>query len=854
MGKSTKKPRGSHASDLNLNDVKDALKAKKNPNLKNLAKVAKNPRLRDAAKKAGKTPPNDLSMKNAKNNNPMDGVRNARNSDLKDLANKVGGGKFNPYNLGEDKDPNGLSKNNPDDLKDSMDFGQNNQNPFGNHGDDGQNPLGKLGQDRDKDDDDDKGQGRDKDDKDKDKGKDDKDKDEDKGKDKSKDDKDKDKDKDDKDKSEDKNEHSKKKKSDSENSAVQNASIVRRKPSNRRRKANTAVLKQGARILGKHGPEFFALQKAASFYDKFIAPWIKAISNRLANIGSTIKGWFDGATKMISGGLNAAMGFVGLSMAASTVSTISSLAVMLMLIFMPLTLVYFYILAVNEQPINELLNYTACVVKKAVSDDLDDDSTGGGASKAGQTTLAYLKKHNISAKLYPSSWNKTAVSIAKAIHEVTGLKTSLIYAQLWHECGGDWSYAAKTDNNFSGVTYTGDNKGYGGTEGSARPAHERGNYVHFKSINGYVCEYADTLMEISNPPGDKKSHIAQLKKMTTTKQFNDYLHLHKYYTADPNAYLKRLNDGLDAYNKYMKNGDTGSAKVVAVDYKVDSDSDSDGSSNDCKTEMSGNLSASRSSIVKEAKSWKGKFHYNAANRFFQDVKDLSNRSSIPANHTTDCSGFVWFVLARVGLKVPQWTTADMENYAKAGKNHLKKIDKEDALPGDIVIMNVGPGLGGDGHTAILTSKWGGSYAKTNVIQMGVWPTESVSTANIKDSFKDLLNGGARVTFARVTGLKKSSGGDDSPSKSKVITSLSKKENAARQWIVQRESGGNYKATNGKYYGAYQLDKSYLTNKNSFGGDGSLSKANQDYVAYKYMKSVYRTWTNAKKHWLANSWW
>ena len=576
------------------------------------------------------------------------------------------------------------------------------------------------------------------------------------------------------------------------------------------------------------------------------------------------------------------MGLFGLSMAASTTSMLSSLAVILMLVFTPLIFVYFYLLTIDDNAVSRLVNYTECVVKKAVSDDSDDTGGDSSSGSSGATTLAYLKKHNISAKMYTSpmnedTWYKTAYSISKAVHKITGLKTGLIFAQLGHECGGNWSYAAKTDNNFGGVTYTGDNKAYGATRGSARGqgGSEGGNYVHFKNINGYVCEYADTVMEISNPPGDKKTHIAQLKKMTTTSQFNDYLYLHHYYQASKADYLDGLNDWYGKYNSYVKNGykvpkstGSGSAKTTAVDYKSDSDSDSDSSSGlltDCKVvKSSGDTEASRAAIVKEAKSWIGKFHYLGKNtptsvRFFPDVKDLSDRSSIPTDHETDCSGFVWFVLTRVGIKVPKFYTGDMENYAKAGTNHLKKIDKEDALPGDIVIMNVGSGAGGNGHTAILTTKWRGSYSNTNIVEMGGYnedKSDDVNTTSIEKSFKSLIDGGARITFARVTGLKKSSSkgdDDDDSSNSKVITKLSKKENAARKWIVQHESGGSYKATNGKYYGAYQLDKSYLTSK-KFGGDGSLSKKNQDYVAYKYMKGRYKTWTNAKAHWVSKGWW
>lgn len=83
--------------------------------------------------------------------------------------------------------------------------------------------------------------------------------------------------------------------------------------------------------------------------------------------------------------------------------------------------------------------------------------------------------------------------------------------------------------------------------------------------------------------------------------------------------------------------------------------------------------------------------------------------------------------------------------------------------------------------------------------------------------------------------------------------LSADEEEARKWIIQRESSGSYTAKNGQYYGAYQLKKSYLTDK-TYGGDGSLSKKNQDYVAQKYMESRYHTWVNAKKHWQSSHWW
>lgn len=83
--------------------------------------------------------------------------------------------------------------------------------------------------------------------------------------------------------------------------------------------------------------------------------------------------------------------------------------------------------------------------------------------------------------------------------------------------------------------------------------------------------------------------------------------------------------------------------------------------------------------------------------------------------------------------------------------------------------------------------------------------------------------------------------------------LSATDDEARKWIVNRESSGSYTARNGKYYGAYQLDISYLRNK-TYGGDGSLSKKNQDYVAQKYMEDRYGTWKKAEAFWRTNNWW
>lgn len=77
------------------------------------------------------------------------------------------------------------------------------------------------------------------------------------------------------------------------------------------------------------------------------------------------------------------------------------------------------------------------------------------------------------------------------------------------------------------------------------------------------------------------------------------------------------------------------------------------------------------------------------------------------------------------------------------------------------------------------------------------------------------------------------------------TASSSSEAAAKAWIAGKESGGSYTASNGNYYGKYQLSLSYLS--------GDTSAANQEKVANSYVQSRYGSWTAAKAFWQANGW-
>ena len=79
----------------------------------------------------------------------------------------------------------------------------------------------------------------------------------------------------------------------------------------------------------------------------------------------------------------------------------------------------------------------------------------------------------------------------------------------------------------------------------------------------------------------------------------------------------------------------------------------------------------------------------------------------------------------------------------------------------------------------------------------------------------------------------------------AASTVSGSEAEAKEWIAQKESGGRYTATNGRYIGRYQLTDSYL--------NGDYSAENQERVADAYVAGRYGSWTAAKNFWLNNGW-
>ena len=156
-------------------------------------------------------------------------------------------------------------------------------------------------------------------------------------------------------------------------------------------------------------------------------------------------------------------------------------------------------------------------------------------------------------------------------------------------------------------------------------------------------------------------------------------------------------------------------------------------------------SNSNSKIVDAGRKYLNWFYYVQDHSLgaFGDWDDPSKSAG------TDCSGFIWFVLHKVGsYKMPenmQWYTGSMEDDAKGKHQWLQEIPAKEAKAGDIVIINTGSGAGNDGHTGFLTEDWHGN--DTKIIEQGGMG-RSVNEAKYGDAVMSLLATSHTETFAR----------------------------------------------------------------------------------------------------------
>lgn len=89
---------------------------------------------------------------------------------------------------------------------------------------------------------------------------------------------------------------------------------------------------------------------------------------------------------------------------------------------------------------------------------------------------------------------------------------------------------------------------------------------------------------------------------------------------------------------------------------------------------------------------------------------------------------------------------------------------------------------------------------------------------------------------------------EQPQAEEVPITYTDSEASAKEWIGQRESGGDYNAYNpaGGYYGKYQLNPTLI----AYGA----SPAEQEIAVQKYVNERYNgSFVQAKAHWEANNW-
>lgn len=145
-----------------------------------------------------------------------------------------------------------------------------------------------------------------------------------------------------------------------------------------------------------------------------------------------------------------------------------------------------------------------------------------------------------------------------------------------------------------------------------------------------------------------------------------------------------------------------------------------------------------SDIVSVAKSLLGYFTY----QLIHGEAYIGSVANPNRNGVTDCSGYVWLVLAKCGYRVPsnmQWYTGSMTSDARGSHQWLQEISAGQSRAGDIVIYNVGGGAGANGHTAILLETYRGN--DTQIIQMGGDGRYSgVNISTLGYSFGSLLGG------------------------------------------------------------------------------------------------------------------
>ncbi|MCD5436304.1 aggregation promoting factor [Lactobacillus delbrueckii] len=202
------------------------------------------------------------------------------------------------------------------------------------------------------------------------------------------------------------------------------------------------------------------------------------------------------------------------------------------------------------------------------------------------------------------------------------------------------------------------------------------------------------------------------------------------------------------------------------------------------------------------------------------VKDGSSWKVVKT--ARDASGEKWY---KIGKR--QWIMAKYTTEASTASNSTYNANTTSTNTANSTTSSTGTGYTTSYSSSANKYGYGSNYNYSYSANTGAANTSSYS-ANTTSSSTSASTSTASASTS-----------------SSTSTSSSSSEEAAKAWIASKESGGSYTASNGNYYGKYQLSLSYL--------NGDTSAANQEKVANSYVQSRYGSWTAAKAFWQANGW-
>ncbi|WP_236153432.1 aggregation promoting factor [Lactobacillus delbrueckii] len=221
------------------------------------------------------------------------------------------------------------------------------------------------------------------------------------------------------------------------------------------------------------------------------------------------------------------------------------------------------------------------------------------------------------------------------------------------------------------------------------------------------------------------------------------------------------------------------------------------------------------------------------------VKDGSSWKVVKT--ARDASGEKWY---KIGKR--QWIMAKYTTEASTASNSTYNTNTTSTNTANSTTSSTGTGYTTSYSSSANNYGYGSNYNYSYSANTGAANTSSYSASTTSSSTSaSTSTASASTSSASTTSSSTSASTSTASASTSSSTSSSSSEEAAKAWIASKESGGSYTASNGNYYGKYQLSLSYL--------NGDTSAANQEKVANSYVQSRYGSWTAAKAFWQANGW-